>query len=81
MTRGQVRRRPCRQTATVVVAGTEAHVDGADPDVVQLAALAVTVPHAWTGERWQVPADRALDLAAALRSAGYAVRLTARSGS
>lgn len=76
MSRGQVRRRPDRESATVVVHGTVGYVEGVDPDVLQLVAMSAGIDLHWLEARWAFAAADALPVAAALRACGRAVRLS-----
>lgn len=73
----RVRRRPEREPATVVLAGAVAFVTDVDVDTVQVLALSAGLSHTWDGvaARWTFRTEDALGLAAALRTAGRAVRL------
>lgn len=73
----RVHRRPERQPVTVVLASATAYVEGIEPDELQLLALSAGLPHRWdsTRTRWEFAAADLLPIAAALRTAGRAVRL------
>lgn len=76
MKAGQVRRRPDRQAATVVVTGDRVVVEGIDPDELGVLALAHGLDHRRDGTGWTFAAEDALRVAAALRSSGRQVRLS-----
>lgn len=71
------RRRPERQPVTVRLAGATAFVEDVDPDELQVLALSAGLSHTWdsTRTRWEFAAADLLPIAAALRTAGRAVRL------